>query len=82
MLLPPKKPQAAILPTTATDDSAYEAIGLFFGKHWYFGGNLQVLSNQDGRPLYIAPVQLGTTDDITAEKSIFSMLYGLTRCGS
>ena len=35
----------------------HETIGWFSGEHHCFGGNLQVLSNRDGRPLYIAPTK-------------------------
>lgn len=58
------------------DDSAYETIGWYSGQHYCFCGNLQVLSNRDGRPLYIAPVEPRATHDISAAKSIFLMPCG------
>lgn len=61
---------------TDDDDPGYRTIGWFSGKHWCFGGNLQVLSNRDGRPLYIAPVAPGATHDSTAaEKHIFAAVW-------
>lgn len=53
------------------DDPGYKTIGWFSGKHWCFGGNLQVLSNRDGRPLYITPVEPGATHDITAAQEAY-----------
>lgn len=45
------------------------SIGWFSGKHHCFGGNIQVLSNRHGRPLYIAPVEPGATHDIMAARA-------------
>lgn len=52
-------------------DCVYKTISWFSGKHWCFGRNLRVLSNCDGRPLYIAPVGPEATHDITTAKKCF-----------
>jgi hypothetical protein len=68
---------------TSNDGSAYKTIGWFSSKQWCFSGNLQFLSNRDGRLLYIAPVRPGATHDVTADKKhIFDTVwptgYGLS----
>ncbi|GAA1418441.1 hypothetical protein GCM10009615_04640 [Corynebacterium durum] len=60
-----------------TGETIYATVGWFSGRHWCFGGNLQVLSNWGGRPLlYIAPVEPRATHDITAaKKHIFDVAW-------
>ena len=74
-LLPSEKSPAATPPMTG--ETIYATVGWFSGRHWCFGGNLQVLSNWGGRPLlYIAPVEPRATHDITAaKKHIFDVAW-------
>ena len=54
----------------------YDTVGWFSGKYRHFGGNLQALSNRDGRPLYIAPFEPEATYDITAARQhIFNAVW-------
>lgn len=38
------------------------------GKHKAFGGNVQVLTDDSGYPLWVSPVSPGSTHDITAAR--------------
>ncbi|AKK06551.1 DDE superfamily endonuclease [Corynebacterium mustelae] len=38
------------------------------GKHKAFGGNVQVLTDESGYPLWVSPVSPGSTHDITAAR--------------
>ena len=60
-----------ILHTTDDDDPGYKTVGWFSGKYWCFRGNLQVLYNHAGGPLYIVSVEPGATHDITAAEKHF-----------
>ncbi|WP_368502296.1 transposase family protein [Corynebacterium sp.] len=40
----------------------------YSGKHKAFGGNVQVLTDDSGYPLWVSPVSPGSTHDITAER--------------
>ncbi|WP_368501932.1 transposase family protein [Corynebacterium sp.] len=40
----------------------------YSGKHKAFGGNVQVLTDESGYPLWVSPVSPGSTHDITAAR--------------
>ena len=79
MLLPTEKSQATTTQTTATMVLLIRRLAGSPVSTGVSATHLQVLSNKDGRPLYIVPVELGATHDITAaEKHIFDAV-GATR---
>ncbi|MDO4762389.1 MAG: transposase family protein [Corynebacterium sp.] len=41
---------------------------MYSGKHKAFGGNVQVLTDESGYPLWVSPVSPGSTHDITAAR--------------
>lgn len=48
----------------------------FSGKHQAFGGNVQVLTDHTGYPVWISPVEPGSTHDITAaRRHVLPALY-------
>ena len=66
---------------TSRDDDGASMIGWFSGKHYCFGGNLQVLSNREGRPLYIVPVEPGPHAMSPPRESTSLVLCGRPSCG-
>jgi hypothetical protein len=54
----------------------------FSGKHHAFGGNVQVLTDPSGFPLWVSAVRSGSTVDLTAARElVFPALYPYTARG-
>ncbi|WP_066059629.1 IS5/IS1182 family transposase [Gulosibacter bifidus] len=59
-------------PSTSTN--SYDV--WYSGKHHHHGGNVQVLADHTGFPLWTSPVEPGSTHDITAARThAFPLLY-------
>ena len=75
------KSQATTTQTTATKVLAIKRLAGSPVSTSVSATNLQVLSNRDGRPLYIAQSNLGQHTASPLRKNIVSMLYRLPGCG-
>ncbi len=54
----------------------------YSGKHKHFGGNIQVIADPTGFPLWTSPVEPGSTHDITAaRKHCLGALYPMAAAG-
>ncbi|WP_432489310.1 transposase family protein [Kineococcus sp. SYSU DK018] len=54
----------------------------YSGKHRRHGGNVQVICDPDGRPLWASPVEPGSTHDLTcARRHALPLLYPAARQG-
>ncbi len=48
----------------------------YSGKHKHHGGNVQVVCDPDGRPLWVSPVEPGATHDLSAaRRHVLPVLY-------
>lgn len=66
--------------TALNPDSGFDL--WFSGKHKQHGGNVQVLTDPTGYPVWVGPVEPGSTHDITAaRRHAFPLLYPAARAG-
>ncbi len=54
------------IPTDRVHDCGPGSDRWYSGEHEHHGGNVQVVCDPDGRPLWVSPVELGATHDLTA----------------
>lgn len=53
----------------------------YSGKHKAFGGNIQVITNSTGYPVWVSPVTPGSTHDLTAARHhVLPVLQATTDC--
>ena len=65
-----------LIDTDRIHDSGPGSDRWYSGKHKHHGGNVQVLCDSDGRPVWVSPVEPGSTHDLTAaRRHVLPLLY-------
>lgn len=65
-----------LIPTDRVHDSGPGSDRWYSGKHKRHGGNVQIVCDPDGRPLWVSPVEPGATHDlIAARRHVLPALY-------
>ncbi len=65
-----------LIPTDRVHDSGLGSDRWYSGKHKRHGGNVQVICDPDGRPMWVSPVEPGATHDLTAaRRHVLPALY-------
>ncbi|WP_432489694.1 transposase family protein [Kineococcus sp. SYSU DK018] len=57
-----------LIPTDRVHDRTGQGDRWYSGKHRHHGGLVQVITDPDGRPLWVSPVEPGCTHDLTAAR--------------
>ncbi len=65
-----------LIATDRVHDSGLRSDRWYCGKHTRHGGNVQVVCDPDGQPLWVSPVEPGSTHDLTAaRRHVLPVLY-------
>ena len=71
-----------LIPTDRVHDLSGQRDRWYSGKHRHHGGLVQVVTDPDGRPLWVSPVEPGCTHDLTSARvHALPALYGAARDG-
>ena len=69
-------PPGVLIPTDRVHDSGPGSDRWYSGKHKRHGGNIQIVCDPDGRPLWVSPAEPGATHDLAAvRRHVLPVLY-------
>ena len=69
-------PPGVLIPTDRVHDSGPGSDRWYSDKHKRHGGNIQIVCDPDGRPLWVSPAEPGATHDLAAvRRHVLPVLY-------